>query len=70
MWVNKTLKFLWKALLFLWKTVMDSNRVWYDMYDHLFNNDGHYIVSKKGWEILETLKGEELKEFIEKHKDI
>jgi hypothetical protein len=49
---------------------MDSIRLWYDMYDHLFNNDVHYIVSKKGWEILETLKGEELKEFIEKHKDI
>jgi hypothetical protein len=62
----KLLKFIWRALLFLWKTVM----VWYDMYDHLFNNDAHYIVSKEGWEILQTLKGEELKEFIEKHKDI
>jgi hypothetical protein len=59
-----------KLLKFICKTAMDSIRIWYDLYDYLDNNDEHYIVSKKGWEFLETLKGEELEEFIEKHKDI
>ena len=70
MWVNKALKFIWGALIFLWKTAMDSIRLWYDIYDELVNSDEHHIVSKEGWKILQTLKGKELEEFIEKHKNI
>lgn len=43
---------------------------WYQLYDFLFNSDEHHIVSKEGWRILNTLNREELKEFIEKHKNI
>jgi hypothetical protein len=68
--MNKTLNFIWRALIFLWKTAMDSIRLWYDIYDELVNSDEHYIVSKEGWKILQTLKGKELEEFIEKHKNI
>lgn len=66
----KLLKFIWGALIFLWKTAMDSIPLWYGIYDELVNSDEHYIVSKEGWKILQTLKGKELEEFIEKHKNI
>lgn len=38
--------------------------------DELFNSDEHSIISKKGVEILNTLSREELKELVEKHKNI
>lgn len=49
------------------KTVFN---LWYNLYDDLFNSDEHHIISKEGWEVLNTLNREELKEFIEKHKNI
>jgi len=55
---------------FLRKVLLEPFRFWKYAIDEFFDGDQHHIVSKEGWRILNTLNSKELKEFIEKHKDL